>query len=192
MYELQKTIKVGGVEYKIRNDADFRTILDCIAAMGDTDLNNEERCISLLTIFYEDINTIEDIYKLNDVQEAINSAIKFINLNDVDVGYQSHHKLLDWHKDEHMIVSAVNNVAKMEIRALEYLHWWTFIAYYMAIGDCALANIISIRKKILNGKKLDDSEKEFRKQNPQYFNWQSESIEQQMIEKQIDDMWITK
>ena len=76
-------------------------------------------------------------------------------------------------------------IRQTEIRALPYLHWWTFIGYYMAVGECTLSTIVSIRDKIARGKKLDDFEKEFKRDNPQYFRWKSEQAESDMLLKEI-------
>ena len=51
------------------------------------------------------------------------------------------------------------------------MHWWTFISYYMGIGEGGLATVVSIRDKIIKGKKLEKYEKEFKQHNPQYFKW---------------------
>jgi hypothetical protein len=72
---------------------------------------------------------------------------------------------MDWQQDFPMIASPINRVLGTEIRSLEYLHWWTFIAAYQEIGDCTFAQVVSIRKKKSKNQKLDKSDQEFYKQN---------------------------
>lgn len=60
-----------------------------------------------------------------------------------------------------MIFSAVNKVAGQETRALDYMHWWTFLGYFSEIGEGMLSQVLSIRAKKAKGKKLEKWEKEF-------------------------------
>ena len=131
MFEIPTTIELGGKEFNIRNRGDYRTILDCFAALEDAELDKQERLFASLIIFYEDINSIEDIYKLGDIETAINEMYKFFNCgSDESSGRKVNHKLMDWKQDEQLIASAVNKVAGTEVRSVEYLHWWTFMGYY--------------------------------------------------------------
>lgn len=190
MYELPITTVVGGNTYKIRNKADYRVILDIIATCEDTELTVEEQAVISLIMFYEGIDSIEDVLTTFDTVDLLESAVDqmmhFISCYDDDIGYKTQHKVIDWTQDELLIVSAINNVAHTEIRALEYLHWWTFIGYYMAVGECTLSTIVGIRDKIARGRKLDDFEKEFKRDNPQYFRWKSQERESQQL---IKDLW---
>ena len=88
-----------------------------------------------------------------------------------------------------MIASAVNKVAGIEVRATSYIHWWTFMGYYLAIGESPLATIVSIRSKIMEGKKLEKYESKFKNDNPQYFIWDNKSIEDKEAEEAIMSLW---
>ena len=74
-------------------------------------------------------------------------------------------KLLDWEQDAALIVADVNKVAGMEIRQLPFLHWWTFMAYFHAIGEGQLSTVVSVRDKLARGKKLEEWEKTFYREN---------------------------
>lgn len=186
MYTLPKEIIIDGKTFSIRNDGDYRVILDVIASMQDPELSDEERIIAALMIFYGDINDYNDILNLGDLETAVTEMNKFIDCGGDDVGCNTHVKLIDWEQDEKLITSAINAVARTEIRALPYLHWWTFIGYYMAIGECALATIVNIRSKKAKGKKLEKYEQEFYRQNPQYFRWKTEQKQAELI---ISKIW---
>ena len=191
MYELPTTVNVNGVKYGIRNNGDYRVILDVIAACEDSDLNSTEQAVEALIIFYADITCINDIWAtFVDVKAAVNAMMQFIGMNQT-AGYNAHTKLIDWKQDEALIVSAINNVARTEIRALPYLHWWTFLGYYMAVGESSLSTVVGIRNKLAKHKKLEKYEQEFRKDNPQYFTWNQTTLteDEKAFEDKINENW---
>ena len=50
----------------------------------------------------------------------------------------------------------------MEVRTVPYMHWWTFLGYYMAIDrEDLYGTVLTIRHKKATGKKLEKYEKEF-------------------------------
>lgn len=53
----------------------------------------------------------------------------------------------------------------MEVRDVEYMHWWTFIGYFSEIGDCLFAQIVNVRQKLATGKTLNKDEREFYRKN---------------------------
>ena len=192
MYELPTTVIVCDKEYAIRNKADYRVILDVIAACQDVDISPSEQAVSALAIFYECIEDEDEVFTaFDDIQEASKVMMSFIGCNDnEDVGYKVNRKLIDWIQDEQLIVSAINNVAKTEIRALPYMHWWTLISHYMAMGECSLSTIVGIRDKISRGKKLEKYEQEFKRNNPQYFTWKTQKTqEEKQFEDNIAELW---
>lgn len=194
MYGLPQTVDIQDKEYQIRNNGDFRTILDCLVALDDAELSEEERILSSIAIFYDDIKAIEDIFVLFNTDELLNAAVssmyQFINGGELDeVGVHSNIKLVDWEQDEKLICAAVNTVAKCEIRAVTYMHWWTFLAYYMSVGDCTLTTVISIRNKIAKNKKLEKFEQEFRRDNPQLFKWKKKTTTQKEADDLFNELW---
>jgi len=196
MYELPTSISIDGQPYGITRKGDYRMVIDCFEALNDAELTKQERAYSALILFYEDINDIADIIFEFDTGEKLAEAIKkmywFFDCGQANVGAKSNHKLLDWQQDEQMITSAVNNVAHTEIRSIEYLHWWTFMGYYMSVGESVLSTVVAIRDKIVKGKKLEDYEKEFKRDNPQYFVWDHKTLEDKELDKEFDkivDKW---
>ena len=153
-WRLPTSIEIGGVAYPIRTD--FRDILTIIQALTDPELNDQEKAIVLITILYEQ--------RPDDLQEAINKAMDFIAAGTEDDG-KKHPVLMDWEQDYDLIVPAVNKVAGKEVRAVEYMHWWTFVGYYMEIGESLFSQVLSIRQKRARGKKLEKWEREFERDN---------------------------
>ena len=188
MYEIPTSIQVDNNIYNIRNDGDFRVVLDCFMALSDIELDANERLAASLLIFYKDFTTLEDLYKV-DLQKLVSEMYKFFNCGQDSVGSESGHKLIDWQKDSQFICSAVNKVAGFEVRSVPYLHWWTFMGYYTAIGESPISTIIGIRDKIVRGKKLEKYENEYRKNNPQFFVWNSKTVDEYEAEMYIKEMW---
>lgn len=192
MYNLPTTVKVGETIYTIRDKGDFRMVLDCFSALNDIELDETERIVATLFIFYENFNDIDDIIKLSEevVVPLLDGFYNFIKCGDENkVAANTPYITLDWEGDAQMICSAVNKVAGTEIRALPYLHWWTFMGYFAAVGESVLATVMSIRLKILKGKKLEKHENEFKRDNPQYFNWNHSSIQEREDDELMRQLW---
>lgn len=191
MYDLPTSIVIENKEYLITNKGDFHVILDCFAALEDAELDERFRIYSALIIFYEDINSIEDIVNVfsTNCQKAVNEMYNFFNCGQQNIGMTVQHKLIDWDQDSQMISAALNNVARKEIRSEPYIHWWTFMGYYCSVGESTLATVVSIRYKIVAGKKLEKYEKEFKRNNPEYFTWRSRNTQQQENDKLARQLW---
>ena len=188
MYDIPTSIEIDGRKYKIRNDGDYRVILDCFQALGDTELTAKERLLAALIIFYTDFSTIEDFSDL-DLEKFVKEMYNFFNCNSETVGTQTSKKLIDWQQDEQLICSAINKVANKEIRSESYVHWWTFMGYFTAIGDAPISTIIHIRDKIVRGKSLEKHEREYRMNNLQYFVWNDKTIEDSEADKLVRELW---
>lgn len=178
-YGLPTSIFISSKEYHIRDKGDYRMVIDCFEALNDIELPKPYRIVTALMIFYEECNSsdVEAIFGGN-YEIAVNNMFDFFNANQSNVGVKCNLKLIDWNKDSHMICAAVNNVAHCEIRSVDYLHWWTFLGYYMSVGESVLSTVVSIRDKVSRGKKLEKHEQKFKKDNPQYFDWDSRTVEQ--------------
>ena len=158
-YSLPTEVDVDGQKLAVRSD--YRAILDIISALNDVNLSTEEKAYIVLKIFYKDFDAITQ----NNAQEALDQCFKFIDLGNGKEG-EKQPKLVDWDQDFQYIITPINAVAGKEVRALDYLHWWTFISYYYEIdGDCLFAQIVNIRDKQARGKSLDKQEREWYRRN---------------------------
>lgn len=190
MFELPVELEIDGKLHPIRNRGDFRMVLDCFAALNEVELDDADRILSSLIIFYDELSGEDDVYTVfgDAISEAVTQMMSFFNCGEVTVGSKQNYRLVDWQKDSQLIASAINKSAGMEIRSLDYLHWWTFMGYYLAIDDkSAWANIVSIRHKIKTGKKLEKDEIKFRRENPEYFVWDSKTVEEKRNEADLLD-----
>ena len=191
MYELPTTVTVNDNIYTIRNNGDYRMVLDCFQVLNDVELSEKERLFAFLIIFYEDFNTLEDVLLTDDetIKSLVDNAFLFFNCGQEHVAGETNYKTIDWEQDSQLISSAVNKVAGKEIRAEQYLHWWTFMGYFSSVGESSLATVVGIRSKIAKGKKLEKYEQEFRRDNPQYFNWDRRTLKQKEDDELINQLW---
>ena len=72
---------------------------------------------------------------------------------------------VDWTQDAPLILPAVNRAAGFEVRSADFLHWWTFLGYFMEIKDSVYSTVLSLRGKKARHKKLEKSEQEFWNEN---------------------------
>lgn len=191
MYELPTTVTINNKIHPIRNKGDYRVILDCFSALDDIELSKDERILSSLIIFYEELDDIEDISEIfPDLESAYGEMALFFNCGREQEDESKHnYKLIDWDKDSLLICSAINKVAGKEIRSEPYVHWWTFMGYYVAIGECALSNVVGIRYKLAKNRKLEKHERKFMLDNPQYFKDGTMTTEQKELDQYVRNLW---
>lgn len=165
-------------------------VLDCFRLLQDVELDENERILACLVVFYDELDGIESIGQLGDIEEAVKQMFSFFNCNQDSIGIRAEGKVIDWDRDAMMLISAINSVAGKEIRAEKYVHWWTFMGYYMAIGDSALATVINIRRKIIKNKKLEKFEQEYVNENPELFKrHETYTAEEQDFLDEIQANW---
>lgn len=159
MYKLPKSLEVCGHEYEIRSD--YRAVLDICAALSDPELDGQGKGFSALDILYPGFLEMPQEH----YEDALKQCFWFINCGGEENSQRKAPKLVDWEKDFKLIVAPVNRVIGREVRAVKYMHWWTFISAYYEIGDCLFAQVVRIREKKATGKKMDKSDRDFYKKN---------------------------
>lgn len=157
-WRLPESLNIGGSDFRIRTD--FRDILTIFDAYDDPDLPDEAKTYIMLKIIYPDLDQIPQEH----MQEAVDKAVEFMNCG---MGEDNGNKpaLMDWNQDADILIPAINKVAGCEVRTMGHLHWWTFIGYYMEIGESLFSQVVNVRYKRAHGKKLEKWEKEFEKDN---------------------------
>lgn len=193
MFDLPTELIIDDEPHRIRNRGDFRMVLDCFNALQDAELEQFERVLAALVIFYDELNDAADIDRIWPEEEQVTEAIKamfdFFSCGENTAGLQTSYKLVDWQKDQQMIASAVNNVAGKEVRQESYLHWWTFMGYYSAVGECPFSTVVQIRYKLAKGEKLEKYEQKFQRENPQYFNMDFRTVGQEEADQWGRNLW---
>lgn len=191
MYELPTTVTINDTIYTIRERGDYRMVLDCFQVLNDVELSDDERIFACLIIFYEDFNDLESVLSLDEdtLKSLVDNAFLFFNCGQAEHAGKTNYKTIDWETDSQLISSAINKVAGKEVRAETYLHWWTFMGYFNAIGEGALSTVVGIRSKIAKGKKLEKYELEFKRDNPQYFSWDMRTLKQKEDDELLNQLW---
>lgn len=192
MFDLPTTVTIKDREFGIRDDGDYRMVLDVFSALQDIDIPKKERMITAIVIFYDGFsldNVFEKAESSEIMEELATKMFDFISCGQTNMGNKSNHKLIDWEQDEQLIASAINNVANTEIRTVDYMHWWTFMGHYISVGESVLSTVVQIRSKLVEGKKLEKHEQEFRKKNPEYFIWNRQTVEDREADALIKEIW---
>lgn len=153
--ELPKSLCVAGESYTIRTD--YRDILTIISAYNDPDLEAGEKMFVCLYVLYRDFEKIPEA----DYEEAYKQAVWFIDCGEDPKEGQRHPRCMDWEQDEKLLFPAINSVAGREVRAAKYIHWWTFMGYFMEIHEGVFSQVLSLRQKRAKHKKLEKWEQEF-------------------------------
>lgn len=157
---LPTTITVEGVQYPICTD--FRDIFDVLEILADDNFSVNHRFGMALEVFLEDIDSLPPEH----VNEACEQMAYFLNCGSAELGDNSTPiRRMDWEQDALLIVTDINKVAGYDVRGVEYLHWWTFMALFGGIGEGRLSTVVSIREKLRRGKPLDEEERRFYREN---------------------------
>lgn len=180
MYELPTCLEVCGSEYAIRSD--YRAVLDICTALSDAELDDSEKALAALTIMYLDFSEMPPEH----YREAVQKCFWFINCGNEEDRTQKAPKLVSWEHDFQYIVAPINRVLGQEIRAVQYLHWWSFISAYYEIGDCTFAQVVRIRDKKARGKSLDKTDQEWYNRNRKMVDLPADYTEK---EKDVLKLW---
>lgn len=157
-YGLPKSLEVNGKEHPIRYQ--YTAILDIIAALNDRELEDSEKAYIFLYILFEDFNEIPK----EDYEEAFKAALLFMD-NGIEDEKKDNVKRVDFEQDARLLIPAINRVAGREIRNDPDIHWWTFLGWFMEIGECTYSHVLNIRNKKASGKPLEKWEQEFYAEN---------------------------
>lgn len=155
--DLPVFVDINGIKHPIRNNCDYRVVLDAICALNDRELTDEEKVKCALFIFYDDISRIDDF------ETAIKEMFRIINNGEEEDDTQSNKpQLMDWEHDFKLIAPPISRVLGYDVRTHDkYTHWYSFLGGYMEIGDCTFATVVSIRNKRAKGQKLEKWELDF-------------------------------
>ncbi len=185
-YSLPTSVRVGDREVPIRTD--FRAVLDVIAACRDPALDAPSRAWVTLAIMFPGFPDGGSV-AAGEVAEALAAVMEFVGYNPAasgasDAGESSADaedvpastpELFDWEADAGLIIPEINRAAGCDVRALPYLHWWSFLSYFFSIfstdltGGSLLRSVIGIRQKRASGVRLEPWESEFYRQHGSLF-----------------------
>ena len=153
IFDLPTSLEFGGKSWPINSD--FRDVLRTLTAFEDPNLTDGEKICICLHNMYPDLADIP----AGDMQAAFDAAVGFIDHGQRGDGTSP--RTMDWTQDAALIFPAVNRAAGFEVRSAAYIHWWTFLGYFMEIKDSTYATVLGLRGKRARGKKLEKGEREF-------------------------------
>lgn len=163
-------------------NADFRDILEIFSYLNDPSLPDFIRWEIALALFYT--QPIPQQHR----QQAAQALADFISYG-TDQTAAPGPKLLDWQQDAPLILGDVNRVAGQEIRQLPFVHWWTFLSWFHAVGEGQLSTVVAIRDKLARGKKLESWEQSFYRENRQKVDLKKHYTPQELLQrKQLQQM----
>lgn len=177
---LPKRLTVNGVKYLINTD--YRVALLIFEAYADPELSDAEKAAVCMQCLYHNVAEIPE----SVIGEAYEQAVWFLDGGEDYKVQPAQKKLMDWQQDEKMIFAAVNKAAGQEVRAVQHMHWWTFLGLFREVGECTFNIVISIRDKRNKGKRLEKHEQEFYRMNKDIVDIKTKySVEEQM---EIDEI----
>lgn len=155
--KLPTKIKVNEHIYEINYD--YRTIIKILLAFEDEDLTNEEKIYVMIKNIYK--KDIPD----EDMEEAINKAIKFIDCGqEYNDTKKSSPRIYSFKKDANYIFSGINSTHHIDLDEKFDLHWWKFISFFMDMSsECMFGELVYYRKRKLEGKLTDEEKKQYEK-----------------------------
>lgn len=174
-WSLPTVANIGGKDYPI--DCDWRNILRIFSYMSDPELAEVIRWQIALTLFYEGEIPVKDR------PAAMAYFADFVCCGKKETGKPAP-SLISWEQDGQIIIGEVNRVAGCEIREKEFLHWWTFLSYFHAIGEGQLSFLVSLRQKRLRGEKLQDWEQRYYQENRELVDLQTRYTKAELAERE--------
>ena len=158
--DLPTYVTIKDIPYPINTD--FRVVIQAILPFTDPELTDGEKLYKFLSVLFVDFDSIPE----SDYKEAIEAAVAFVDngLED-EQNKKPAPRTVDWEQDEQIMLPAINKVAGFDVRTREYLHWWSFLGYYLEIGEGVFAQVVPIRSKKARHVDLEKHEKEFYKKN---------------------------
>ena len=181
--QLPKTLTINGKSYRIRTD--YRNILRIFEAFADKDLSDKEKMLVCLRRMFVDFSKLP----YDDYKEAYEQVYWFIGCGKPEEK-RPPVRTFNWIKDEPLMFPAVNKAAGLEVRAVPYLHWLTFMGYFESIdAESLFGTVLSIRQKKARGKKLEKYEREFMQNNKALMALDVEEAKPRTAEEKLLDMF---
>lgn len=162
---LPSSVKINGTEYDINSD--FRTSVLFSLLMEDDSLNEEEKVLQALNLYYPVVP--------DNSEEAIEQIKWFYSCGKLDnpIGNKkaraSSKKVFDFEVDANYIYSAFMSQYNIDLQDIEQLHWWKFKALLEGLKeDNKLSKIIEYRSMDLSKIKDKEQRKFYKDMQKQY------------------------
>ena len=155
---LPQALEVGGKMLPIRTD--FRDILNLFPMFDDEELSDIEKAyVACRNIYKCEISE-------QNFEEATGKLWWFIDGGDIPKEEPAPVRIIDWQKDERIIMPAISKTTGVpDVRSLPYLHWWSFLGAFGETDEGLFSMVLNLRRKIADGEKLDDRERKWLRKN---------------------------
>ena len=170
---LPSSVKIDGTEYEINSD--FRTSVLFSLLMEDDSLNEEEKVLQALNLYYPVVP--------DNLEKAIEQIKWFYSCGKLDkpIGNKkaraSSKKVFDFEVDANYIYSAFMSQYNIDLQDIGQLHWWKFKALLEGLKeDNKLSKIIQYRSMDLS-KIKDKEQRKFYKDMQKQYSLKKESEE---------------
>ena len=151
---LPQALEVGGKMLPIHTD--FRKVIGLFPMFNDPELSGIEKAYVCVRVLYKCKISEQDF------DEAVEKAYWFIDGGGMPTSEPEKARIIDWEKDERMIMPAVSKtVGVPDVRSLPYLHYWTFLGAFGEIGEGLLSTVLNIRRKLADGETLEKWERDY-------------------------------
>ena len=148
---------LDGQEYEIRTDyRDILEVLRWLSGGADPQLKPEERWYIAMRLFYPNFAAMPAT-----VWGAATAFLQEFLQASRPEPQPGTPQLMDWQQDAPLIAAGIRQAAGCDVRSMPYLHWWSFLACFDAIGQGSFATVVAIRDKLRRGKRLEAWELEF-------------------------------
>ena len=162
---LPSSVKIDGTEYEINSD--FRTSVLFSLLMEDDNLNEEEKVLQALNLYYPVVP--------DNSEKAIEKIKWFYSCGKLDnpIGNKKARaiskKVFDFEVDANYIYSAFMSQYRIDLQDIEELHWWKFKALLEGLKeDNKLSKIIEYRSVDLSKIKDKEQRKFYKDMQKQY------------------------
>ena len=162
---LPSSVKINGTEYDINSD--FRTSVLFSLLMEDDSLNEEEKVLQALNLYYPVVP--------DNLEEAIEQIKWFYSCGKLNnpIGNKkaraSSKKVFDFEVDANYIYSAFMSQYNIDLQDIGQLHWWKFKALLEGLKeDNKLSKIIEYRSMDLSKIKDKEQRKFYKDMQKQY------------------------
>lgn len=136
--------ELGGVRYAIRSDyRDVLELLRWLNGQADPALDQSERWYVAMRLFYPEFAALpQPLWP-----DATQFLTEFLAAGRREAARPGP-ALMDWQQDAPLIAAGISKAAGRDVRTLPYLHWWSFLAWFDAIGEGSFATVVAIRDKL--------------------------------------------
>lgn len=156
--QLPNALEVGGKMLPIRTD--FRDVLNLFPMFDDPELSDIEKAYVACRKLYQ-CEITADIF-----EEAVDKLYWFIDGGDIPKEEPAPVRIIDWEKDERMLMPAISKTVSVpDVRSLPYMHWFTFVGAFGEMSEGLFSSILNVRRKLADGEKLEEWEKKWIRKN---------------------------